>query len=159
MVVDEQLFKRALGRWPSGVTVVTAVADGVPTGMTASSFTSVSLDPPLVSVCVDHAARSLAALQSSRRFAVSILARNQADVSQRFASRLDEHVKFEVPTLAGVFGCPLIVGAAAHVECETFSELVAGDHTLLVGKVLHVAVHDVEPLLYWSGQYGSFAPA
>lgn len=159
MAVDEQLFKLALGRWPSGVTVVTAIAEGAPTGMTASSFSSVSLQPPLVSVCVDLSARTLAALQSTRRFAISVLAADQADVSQRFASRLDEAFKFQIPTTPGANGCPLVDGAMVHLECETFAEFPAGDHIVLVGRVTAACVNDAEPLLYCAGHYGRFRRA
>jgi flavin reductase (DIM6/NTAB) family NADH-FMN oxidoreductase RutF len=159
MAVDEELFRNALGQWPSGVTVVTSIEQGAPTGMTASSFTSVSLRPPLVSVCVDLGARTLAALQASRRFGVSILAADQADISRRFASRMDEALKFQVPTVPGVNGCRLIVGAAVHLECETFAEHPAGDHVLFIGLVTSARVHPAEPLSYCAGHYGNFLPA
>ena len=111
-------FRRVLGHFASGVTVVTARdAEGRPVGLTASAFTSVSLTPPLVLVCVDVKARCYPALEASDRFAVNILGAHQEAVSQRFASNVDH--KFEALTPhPGRLGLPMIPGALAHIECE-----------------------------------------
>ncbi|HEX2733443.1 MAG TPA: flavin reductase family protein [Polyangiaceae bacterium] len=158
MDLDPELFKRALRAWPSGVTVVTAVSGSGFTGMTASSFTSVSLSPPMVSVCVDVAARTLEALRAQRRFAISVLASDQAEASRRFASRRDDAFKFETPTVDGANGCPLIADASAHLECDMAFEHAAGDHIIVVGVVTRAVSTERAPLVYWNGQYGGFAP-
>jgi flavin reductase (DIM6/NTAB) family NADH-FMN oxidoreductase RutF len=157
VTVSDLEFKQVLARWPSGVTVVTTQDNGVAYGMTASSFTSVSLHPPLISVCLDRQARTLAAIQSSGVFAVNVLAHDQAAVSARFASAEDEAYKFERAPLPGVRGCPLIAGAVAHLECGVFQQVEAGDHIILLGVVEHVSGAGGAPLLYLQGKYGRFA--
>src|SRR5215207_5041096 len=113
MPIDPEHFRQGLGQFPSGVTVVTTLdGQGRPQGLTVSSFASVSLLPPLVLVCVDDKAEAQAAIRESGRYAVSILAEGQADISRRFAFGGD--LKFEVPFLVGPFGLPLVPGAVAH---------------------------------------------
>lgn len=155
--ITEHEFKRALGRWPSGVTVVTAELDGLPHGMTASSFTSVSLHPALISVCLDLSARTLLAVQRSKAFAVNVLERSQAAVSARFASAGPESLKFDGEPVRGALGSPLLDGALVQLQCTVFAEFNAGDHVIVVGEVRHVNVRDGQPLLYYAGHYGQFS--
>ena len=125
-VIAADEFRRALGHFATGVTTVTTLdADGRPTGLTASAFTSVSLDPPLILVCVDHKSQSYPPLLERRRFGVNVLGLEQEAISKRFAStRLD---KFDgVPHHVGELGVPLIDGALAHLECVTVSTHVEG---------------------------------
>lgn len=146
-------FRRVLGHFPTGVTIVTT-SDGEarPTGLTVSAFSSVSLDPPLILVCVDHKSQTFPALLESGRFAVNVLTTDQQAVSNRFAStRLDKFA--EVPFRMGHLGVPLIDGALAHIECETVSTYAGGDHTIFLGRVEHVAVGKGDPLLYFRGRY------
>lgn len=146
-------FRHVLGHFASGVTVVTTTdADERPAGLTASAFTSVSLDPPLVLICVDHKSQTYAALLERGRFAINILGADQSDVSRRFAStKLD---KFDAITWhMSPFGLPLIGGALAHLECTTANTHVEGDHTIFVGLVEHAAATDGEPLVYFRGKY------
>ena len=153
MVISPDEFRQALGHFATGVTVVTTSdGDGRPTGLTASAFTSVSLDPPLVLVCVDHKSQSYPALRERGRFAVNILRRDQQAVSRRFAStRLD---KFdEVPFHVSAIGLPLIDAALAQLECVTVSMHVEGDHTIFVGRVERAHVGAGEPLVYYRGLY------
>jgi flavin reductase (DIM6/NTAB) family NADH-FMN oxidoreductase RutF len=157
VTVSDLEFKQVLGRWPSGVTVVTAYDNGVAHGMTASSFTSVSLHPPLISVCLDRQARTLAAIQRSDAFAVNVLGEDQAAVSVRFASTEDEAYKFERAPTLGARGCPLIAGAVAQLECSVFQQVEAGDHIILLGAVEQMSVGGGPPLLYLQGKYGRFA--
>ncbi len=152
-------FRRALGHFASGVTAVTTLdGDGRPTGLTASAFTSVSLDPPLVLVCVDHKSQSYPSLLERRRFAVNVLGLDQEAVSKRFAStRLD---KFEgVPHRMSELGVPLIDGALAQLECVTVSTHVEGDHTIFVGLVERAHVGGGEPLIYYRGRYDRLSGA
>ncbi|HEV8641898.1 MAG TPA: flavin reductase family protein [Methylomirabilota bacterium] len=146
-------FRRVLGHFATGVTVVTTCdADARPTGLTVSSFASLSLEPPLVLVCVDHKSQSYPALRESGRFAVNVLATNQEALSRRFAStRLD---KFDgVLHHLSPLGLPLIDAALAHIECVTVSTHVAGDHTIFVGRVERAVIGTGDPLLYYRGQY------
>jgi flavin reductase (DIM6/NTAB) family NADH-FMN oxidoreductase RutF len=152
-VIGPDDFRRVLAHFATGVTIVTACDnDGRPTGLTASSFCSVSLDPPLVLVCVDHKSQSYPALRERGCFAVNILHAEQEAVSRRFAStRLD---KFDgVPHSVSDRGLPLVHGAIAQLECTTVSMHVEGDHTIFVGRVERAEVPSGEPLLYFQGKY------
>ncbi len=152
-VITPDDFRKVLGHFAAGVTVVTTTdGDGRPTGLTATAFTSVSLDPPLVLVCVSHKSQSYPALLERGRFAVNFLRDDQQDLSKRFAtSRLD---KFDdVPHHMSPLGLPVLVNALAHVECVTVNQHVEGDHTVLIGRVDGYEVGAGEPLLYFRGQY------
>jgi flavin reductase (DIM6/NTAB) family NADH-FMN oxidoreductase RutF len=156
-VIAPDDFRRVLGHFATGVTVVTTCdGDARPTGLTASAFSSVSLDPPLVLVCVDHKSQSYPALRECGRFAVNVLTLDQEAVSRRFAStRLD---KFDgVPFTLGDLGLPLIDGALAQLECVTVSQHVEGDHTIFVGRVERARVASGAPLLYYRGRYDRLA--
>lgn len=152
-------FRRVLGHFATGVTVITTCdTDGRPAGLTASAFTSVSLEPPLVLVCVDHKSQSFPALVDSGRFAVNILKLGQEAISRRFAStRLDkfDEVAFRVSEL----GLPLIEGSLAQLECTTVSTYAEGDHTIFVGRVERAETGTGEPLLYCRGQYDRLSGA
>lgn len=152
-------FRHVLGHFASGVAVVTTHdAEGRPAGLTASAFTSVSLTPPLVLVCVDLKARCYPALEQCRHFAVNILSAGQAAVSQRFASMLDD--KFDgLEHRPGRLGLPVIVGALAHIECEKTAAYPGGDHTIFLGRVEAVRAHEGEPLLHYRGRYNRLHPS
>jgi flavin reductase (DIM6/NTAB) family NADH-FMN oxidoreductase RutF len=152
-VIAADDFRRVLGHFATGVTILTTCdSDARPTGLTASAFSSVSLDPPLVLICVDHKSQSYPALKERGCFAVNILSTEQQTLSRRCAStRLD---KFDgVPHTISDLGLPLIDGALAHLECTTVSMHVEGDHTIFVGRVERAGVGAGEPLLYFRGQY------
>jgi len=155
MTVDQRTFRNALGCFASGITVVTSrEADGTPVGLTVSSFCSVSLDPPLVLVCLDKGTRTLEAFRAAGTYAVNVLRADQREVSMRFASR--EGDKWSaVPHRDGALGLPLIDGCLAHVECVTDRIVEAGDHLVFIGRVEAVAASaGGEPLLYFRGAYG-----
>ena len=146
-------FRGALSHFASGVTIVTTCdAEQRPTGLTASAFCSVSLDPPLILICVDHKSQSYPHLRESGRFAINILHQGHEQLSRRFASsRLD---KFDgVPFTLGGLGVPLIDAALAYLECRTVSAHVEGDHTIFVGRVESVGIGEGDPLLYYQGRY------
>lgn len=150
-------FRKALGAFPTGVTVVTTVdAQGAPRGFTANSFTSVSLSPPLVLVCLAKAAHSHAVFSAAPGFVVNVLAEQQKAVASTFASKQPD--KFErCAWQPGSTGLPLIEGAAARFECTLHQAVDAGDHTVLIGQV--VALHhaaDAHPLGYCRGAYVGF---
>ena len=152
-MVGSDDFRRVLSHFTTGVTIVTTCdGDGRPTGLTASAFCSVSLDPPLVLVCVDHKSQSYPALRERGCFAINILHAEQEVISRRFAStRLD---KFDgVPHTLSELGLPLVDGAIARLECTTVSIHVEGDHTIFVGRVERADAPSGEPLLYFKGKY------
>lgn len=154
MSVDRLELRRVAGYFATGVTVVTSTGrDSAPCGLTVNSFTSLSLDPPLVLVCFDRTARSLACIDAAGRFAVNVLAEGQEELSRLFASK--EGQKFtNVPTRPGATGLPLLVGAHAHIECTTAERLAGGDHVIFIGRVDAVAAGEGRPLLFYRGRYG-----
>ncbi len=151
--LDRLTLRHALGVFPTGVTVVTTLAeDGACVGLTVNSFNSLSLDPPLIMWALVRRSVNLPAFQSAERFAVNILADDQVAISRRFASHVAE--KFRgVPIEAGIGGVPLIEGCAAHIECRTHSSHPGGDHILFIGRVERVQTHDRAPLVFVGGRY------
>jgi flavin reductase (DIM6/NTAB) family NADH-FMN oxidoreductase RutF len=154
--IDGAIFRQLLGRFATGVTVLTTRDhSGHPVGMTASSLASVSLTPPLVSVCVDVSADMHRALSSSGDFVINILAAGQVELSHRFA-RLPAEERFQgVRWRETADGLIVLAGVLAHIECDRFADFPLGDHTLFVGRVTGGAATEAEPLLYFRGDYGS----
>ena len=154
--VTAEEFRRACGRFATGVTVASVLdAQGVPHGLTVSSFTSVSLDPPLVLICLGHAVSAIHHFRSATHFAINILAEDQRALSDRFARK--GHDRFEgVDWQPGVTGVPLLPGVLAAIECAVHRIVPMGDHDILVGEVVHAQVHEGEPLLHFAGKYRTF---
>ena len=155
-------FRRVVGNFATGITVITAEREpGQVHGMTANSFASVSLDPLLILVCIDHNARLLSFVKEQHRFGVNILKDSQREVSEHFAKPLQEP---EATESLGIrfrwtsTGVPLIEDALAHLACNVAAEYPAGDHTLFLGEVESMGFHSGEPLLYYRGQYRRFQP-
>jgi flavin reductase (DIM6/NTAB) family NADH-FMN oxidoreductase RutF len=151
-------FRRVLGHFASGVTVVTTWdAAGQPAGLTASSVASVSLDPPLVLVCVAHTSQSYQALLAHGRFAINILHLDHEQIARRFASSTAGAEKFEgTGYRQGVVGLPVLKDALAEIECTTVHAYPAGDHTIFVGQVEAADCRGdlgLEPLLYYRGRF------
>src|SRR5262245_13763113 len=139
MAVAAADFRRALGSFASGVTVITTVRpDGSPVGMTVSAFSSLSVDPPLVLVCVARSAYSHPAFESCPRFAVSVLNGNQGELARRYATAGGEKFRDGDTEFGPVGGVPLIRGALASLECESYEVLPGGDHSILLGLVSSV---------------------
>ena len=155
MPIDTDLFRAVLGRFASGVTIVTTVdGTGRDHGMTVSAFSSLSLDPPLVLVCIDHTASVWPAFAASEHFAVNILSAGQEALSRRFASR--EGDRFDgVGFTRGTGGVALLDETLAALECTTTARIPQGDHTIIVGTVDAGTVRDLQPLLYYRGGYAS----
>ncbi|MDR5759041.1 flavin reductase family protein [Caballeronia sp. LZ035] len=155
--IDIAEFRRALGAFVTGVTVVTTIQpDGSPRGFTANSFTSVSLDPPLILVCIAKTASSHAVFSATDHFAVSVLAEGQKAVSGVFASKSAD--KFtQVDWHARITGAPLMNGAAASFDCKTHDVVDAGDHIILIGRVVDFAHSTSSPLGYCRGAYVNFS--
>jgi len=153
MAVDLSTFRRALGQFASGIAVViTRDAAGRPAGLTATSFCSVSLDPPLVLVCIDHRSDVSQPMRDSGLFGVSVLSEGQEAWSRRFASGGSGKFR-EAGLLAGVHGTLLVPDALAHLECRVRAGYPEGDHTIWVGAVLGLAVAPGRPLLYHARAY------
>ncbi len=146
-------FKQALGRFLSGVTIIAAEVDGKRHGMTASAFLSVSLAPPLVLVSVAKSAQMHGVLAAGGRWSASILADDQAALSNHFAGYGEADVRWIEGGSA-----PRIDGALAWVQCEGHAQHDAGDHTLFVGHVLSAGWRDAAPLTYFSGKYRALSP-
>ena len=161
---DGPAFRRAMGSFPTGVTVVTvACADGTSHGMTVNSFSSVSLDPMLVLVCLDETSRGLGLIEWAGAFAVNVLSAGQRDVSRWFANRhrpagsaMFDGVRVE----PGVTGCPILAEAAASFDCRLRQAHRAGDHLIVLGEVVAL-VHrpQLEPLIFHAGTYKTLAHA
>jgi flavin reductase (DIM6/NTAB) family NADH-FMN oxidoreductase RutF len=154
MTIDPDSFRSILGRFASGITVVTARdATGRDVGMTVSAFASVSLRPPLVSACIDHAASMYEALRGGERFAVNILASDQEALSRRFAAIESAHRFDGIGYQRGESGLVLLDDALAHIECLLVAQHESGDHTLFIGEVERATARDARPLLYYRGGY------
>lgn len=160
--MDPELLRRILRRFAAGVTVITSVNDaGAPVGMTATAFSSVSLDPPMVLVCVNATARTRHAIEGSTGYGVNILAEDQGAIARQFASQVAD--KFDgVAWRNGTTGVPLIEGALATLECRVVQAVEAGTHVVYIGSVLGGEDPGGDPLLYFDGAYrtlGGAAPA
>lgn len=152
-IVDHAALRRTLGCFPTGVTVITTVdPDGLPVGLTVNSFSSLSLDPPLILWSLDARSSNRRAFEAAGHFAVNILAEDQTAISRRFASPARD--KFhDVATHAGLTGAPMIEGCAAYIECRTHSTQIAGDHVLFIGCIERVRTTGRLPLVYVGGRY------
>jgi 3-hydroxy-9,10-secoandrosta-1,3,5(10)-triene-9,17-dione monooxygenase reductase component len=156
--IDARRFRSILGHFATGVVAITAIdpETGRPTGLAANSFTSVSLDPALVSFCVAHTSTTWPRLRKAERHCVNILSAPQRDVCLQFASRGGE--KFAgLEWTESPSGEPVIDGALAWLECSVEAEHAAGDHVIVVARVHHLdRHHDGDPLVFYKGSYGSF---
>jgi flavin reductase (DIM6/NTAB) family NADH-FMN oxidoreductase RutF len=152
MPIDEPTFKQAMSHFASGVTVITTEHEGVSYGLTVASFASLSLRPPLVLICVENSVKSHEAIAAAGVFGVSILAEEQADISGRFASKLDD--KFvDLSVQRGTLGVPLIEGSICTLECRVKEKLPGGDHSIFVGEVVAAETAEGKPLVYYRSGY------
>ena len=148
-------FRDVLGRFCTGVTVVTGVSDGRPVGMTCQSFSSVSLDPPLVLFCPAKTSRAWPLIHRSGHFCVNLLSRDQRHLSQAFASKGAD--KFAgVSWRPSATGAPLLEGVLGWVDCTVYAVHEAGDHYVVIGRVMDLGVEEApHPLLFYRGQYAA----
>lgn len=155
---DARELRNALGRFPTGVTVITTRAPGGKMeGMTANSFSALSLDPPLVLWSISRKAGSLPSFLESGHFAINVLGAGQADISHRFATPREN--KFEdLAVEHGFGGSPLLPGVLAVFECKTESTIEGGDHLLFVGRVHKITYGEGDPLIFNAGKYCSAHP-
>jgi flavin reductase (DIM6/NTAB) family NADH-FMN oxidoreductase RutF len=150
---DPRTLRDALGCFATGVTVVTCQHEGVPAGLTVNSFTSVSLDPPLLLVCVAKMAASATALTAASDFAINVLQTGQQPASIRFSTR-DEDRFGTTPWSCGEAGAPILKDSLCVFECERYAVHDGGDHYILVGQVMKASFDaSLDPLLYFRGKY------
>ena len=158
MISEEaRKFRHALGAFPTGVTVVTTIdTDGQPIGFTANSFSSVSLDPKLILICIDKASINLEAFTENTHFAVNILSEKQQQISTTFASPVDERFA-DVNWTTKTTGCPIITDTVAWFDCVKDNCIDAGDHYILLGKVVEFGSSIITPLVFLRGNYVNLA--
>lgn len=153
-MIEPALFRSACGRYATGIAIISMIGDDDrPHGLTVNSFTSVSLDPPLVSVCLDRAAnRMLEHINHRGLFGVNILAEEQQHLASRFARRGVD--RFEgVTWFSGRNGAPLLPNSLCEMECALEATHAAGDHHILIAGVTHVSIHEGRPLLYFASSF------
>ncbi|TCZ77760.1 flavin reductase [Paenibacillus albiflavus] len=151
--MDDQAFRIAMGKFATGVTVITTSIDGEAHGMTANAFMSVSLNPKLVLISIGEKAKMLSKIKESGKFAVSILAEEQKEMSMYFAGQIKEQREIDFEWINDT---PVLRSSLATIVCDVYDSLVAGDHTLFVGEVKYLASSDAEPLLFSAGKYRNF---
>lgn len=157
--MDAQTFKHVLSRWASGVTVVTTRHNSTPIGITASAFSSVSVEPPLVLICLAQRLFTHQVIDAGGVFAVNILSAAQAELGKRFAGMYPQVTdRFEgLAVTQAVTGCPILPGVAGWLDCRVKHRYEGGDHTIFVGEVLAAYADEAAaPLLYHHRQWGRF---
>lgn len=156
MPIEGSLFRHVLGRFASGVTVVTMAYAGESSGLTVSAFSSVSLAPPLILICIDKQSSTLGLLRNSQAFVVNVLSAEQSALSNHFASKSAEKLA-GIPHHTGRLGAPVLSHTLAHMECKLVSEVDGGDHFVYIGQIEEAAYDEEKlPLLYYHGSYGTF---
>ncbi|MBS1142600.1 MAG: flavin reductase [Proteobacteria bacterium] len=154
---DKRALRNTLGRFATGVTIVTAIdPDGHPMGLTVNSFSAVSLDPALVLWCLDNNSNNLAAFKKATHHAINILAADQQDLSNRFATWPADRFA-GLDWQAGVGGAPVFPGCCATFELAITTAYEAGDHTIFIGRIENFEQAERDPLLFFAGQYRSIA--
>jgi 3-hydroxy-9,10-secoandrosta-1,3,5(10)-triene-9,17-dione monooxygenase reductase component len=153
---DPASYRTVLGHFATGVAIITASHDGEPVGMACNSFTSVSLEPPLVLFCAANTSSTWPRIQAAGKWCANILAEDDEDVCRLFAQKGADRFA-QVSHHRGPSGAPILDNALAYIDCETFAEHDAGDHVIVVGRVLELgdAPHE-KPLLFYRGGYGRF---
>jgi flavin reductase ActVB len=151
--VTAEQFRRACGRFATGVAVATVLdSKAVPHGLTVSSFTSVSLHPPLILICLGHAVTCIEVFRAATHFGISVLSADQRHISEHFARK--GHDRFgSTPWEPGETGVPLLPGAIATMECAVQGRIASGDHDILIGLMLRAHVAEGDPLLYYASRY------
>ena len=161
MTVDAAALRVALRGWASGVSIVTARLGGEIHGMTVSSFTSVSLEPPLILICAENSTRTRALVQESGAFAVTVLPVERDEWADRFGGReIDHHDRFEgIETFSAITGAPILADYVSYFDCLVAESHPAGTHTVYIGKVVSAGLAEGrEPLVYWHRGYYRLHP-
>ncbi|MEM6722475.1 MAG: flavin reductase family protein [Bacteroidota bacterium] len=158
-MIDSKSFRKVLGQFPTGVTIITSKLGEQTYGFTANSFTSVSLDPPLVLFCMNKDSEGYPLISESKVFAVNLLSREQEELSNRFANpSMDMDQRYEgLDFQSAQTGCPILPGTLGFLDCRLHQLLDGGDHWILIGEVIDIEAQDGDPLLYFQGRYASVA--
>lgn len=149
--MEDRMFRNAMGKFATGVTVITTELNGEVHGMTANAFMSVSLNPKLVVISIGEKAKMLQKIQESGKFAVNILGNDQKEVSMQFAGQLKEMFDVEFERLGDL---PVVKNSLVNIACNIHSQQIAGDHTLFIGEVTDLILREGEPLTFFEGKYG-----
>ena len=149
--MDDRTFRNAMGKFATGVTVITTQTKDDIHGMTANAFMSVSLTPKLITISVDNRANMLDKIKESKQFAVNILSDKQQDISMHFAGQTKEEREIEFGFIEGI---PVIQEALVSVVCDLDTSYVVGDHTLFIGRVIDIKTTEGDPLTFYCGRYG-----
>ena len=149
-MLDERTFRNAMGKFTTGVTVITTVVGEEVHGMTANAFMSVSINPKLITVSIDEKAHMHEKIRKASKFAVSVLKEDQIDTSMHFAGQ-KETKGIEFSWFKGI---PVIKNSLANIVCEVYDSIKAGDHTLYIGKVIDLSMEEGDPLVFYEGKYG-----
>lgn len=150
---DDRIFRNAMGKFATGVTVITTNIEEEVHGMTANAFMSVSLSPKLVLISIGGKAKMLSKIHQSGKFVVNLLSENQKDISMQFAGQLQETLDLEFDWVNGL---PAIKNSLASIFCDVYSSQIAGDHTLFIGEVKELVTRAGKPLTFSQGKYGRF---
>jgi flavin reductase (DIM6/NTAB) family NADH-FMN oxidoreductase RutF len=150
---DPESFRRALGAYPTGVTVVTAIGPNGPSGATANAVSSLSLEPPMMLACLDRGSRTLTSVRAAGRFGVNALAAGQDDLARRFSEKDPEPSKWEGVEWRESAGCPRLPAALMWVACELRDLIDGGDHLIVTGNVLEADSREGRPLIFHRGEY------
>jgi flavin reductase (DIM6/NTAB) family NADH-FMN oxidoreductase RutF/DNA-binding GntR family transcriptional regulator len=153
--VDSLQFRHVVGHLASGVTILTTEFEGRQYGMTASSVTSLSADPPMMLACINNSVRTAAAVAGSGRFVVNVLGEEQGELAYRFAGSGDEKFR-DLALEEGRLHVPMLSEALAHIECEVVEQVVGGTHTVFLGRVVSAEANAGQPLTYFRGGFGRF---
>lgn len=152
--MQNEEFKEAVGKFPTGVAVISTAHDDKLWGFTANSFVSVSLNPPLISFCRKKESGSFEAFNASSHFTINILASDQAEISKHFAQSMQDKFKDIDYEISNLTGSPLIKGAVCFIECTKYKQFECGDHVIFVGEVIKTKINqDKNSLIYFSKSY------
>jgi flavin reductase (DIM6/NTAB) family NADH-FMN oxidoreductase RutF len=149
-------FRRAMRRVPTGVTVVTSLKGGEPRGITVNAFSSVSLEPPSLLICINREARSYLFISTSRIFCVNVLAGDQRRLAEHFSGKVRERQFVGICYTTDATGAPVLNGTIAHFDCEVAHEYLFGSHSILIGHVVSCAARPGSPLGYFNGGFHDF---
>lgn len=155
--VDSMEFRDVIGHFASGVSIITTNHEGVNFGITASAVTSLSLEPPMLIVCVNQSTGTCHAISKSKVFGVNILHEDQGDLAIQFAKSNTDKFK-GVEMAAGKFGVPFLKDALAQLECRVVNEVIGGTHSVFLAEVVQTSREDKKPLAYYRGKFGRFQP-
>jgi flavin reductase (DIM6/NTAB) family NADH-FMN oxidoreductase RutF len=155
---DTAAFKRTMRAFPTGVTIVTSLKEGEPRGLTLSSFTSVSADPPMILICVNREARSYLYISTSRIFCVNVLSEAQRTLAEHFSGKVRERQFEEIGYETIVTGAPVLRGTVGYFDCVVEEEHHAGTHSIFIGRVVACEARGGRPLGYYNGTYTQLAP-